>query len=547
MHGSGDVTVIKRPERWDAPFDPNFTDADVTRLLTLPEFAAIDGARFPKHIPLAGVLKNDTRLVRYQPGDIAIRAGDYGNSAFFVLKGTLRVVLARDLPVRDSAGPVRRTLFGTLTQGWRRPPAPEIRDISRYENLAAQLSKADHTPRIILQDVPAVLEAHDTTTLTRGALFGELSALGRMPRTATIFADEDAELLEIRWQGLRELRRFDAGWRSALDARSRENAQEFLRALPLFRELEQSALENLAAAAHFETHGDFDWHTSFQRMREIGKADPLIAGQGHYPDGLLILRAGFARLSRQVGSISQTQCYLGAGSMFGLDEIWDGRTGDAVPLRASLHALGFVDLLRLPTRALEKSLFPHLREKPTAPPAANRASAPAMEWCIDERFVNGRRTMVIDLDRCVRCDDCVSACAAAHEGNPRFVRHGRVFDRWMVANACMHCADPVCMIGCPTGAIHRSQGSGTIVINDDTCIGCGTCATACPYDNIRMVDVRDLDGRLVRDKHLQMPIRKATKCDYCEGRAAGPACVNACPHDALRRVDLTHETDFETR
>ena len=43
--------------------------------------------------------------------------------------------------------------------------------------------------------------------------------------------------------------------------------------------------------------------------------------------------------------------------------------------------------------------------------------------------------------------------------------------------SCMHCADPVCMIGCPTGAIGRDAGSGNILINDETCIGCSTCAT----------------------------------------------------------------------
>ncbi len=99
--------------------------------------------------------------------------------------------------------------------------------------------------------------------------------------------------------------------------------------------------------------------------------------------------------------------------------------------------------------------------------------------------------MLIDLDRCVRCDECVVACARAHDNNPRFNRHGRRHDHYMVANACMHCMDPVCMIGCPTGAIHRSSAGGQVVINDLTCIGCSTCANSCPYDNIRMVEARD--------------------------------------------------------
>ena len=33
-------------------------------------------------------------------------------------------------------------------------------------------------------------------------MFGEIAALTRSPRTSTVFADAEAELLELRWQGL---------------------------------------------------------------------------------------------------------------------------------------------------------------------------------------------------------------------------------------------------------------------------------------------------------------------------------------------------------
>ena len=146
--------------------------------------------------------------------------------------------------------------------------------------------------------------------------------------------------------------------------------------------------------------------------------------------------------------------------------------------------------------------------------------------------------MLINLDRCVRCDDCVRACASTHDGNPRFIRHGKTFSNWMVANACMHCADPVCMIGCPTGAIHRSMSGGTVIINDDTCVGCETCANSCPYSNIRMVPIRDENNQQILDQQNHKPIIKATKCDLCADQISGPACVFSCPHDALKRVDL---------
>ena len=131
--------------------------------------------------------------------------------------------------------------------------------------------------------------------------------------------------------------------------------------------------------------------------------------------------------------------------------------------------------------------------------AGARIGPDVMEFLTEHRYFNGTATMLIDLDRCTRCDDCVRACASTHDNNPRFLRHGPTNGRIMVANACMHCADPVCMIGCPTGAIHRSLSVGSVVINDLTCIGCGSCANSCPYDNIRLVAIRELDGRPVLD------------------------------------------------
>ncbi|MGI9499037.1 MAG: 4Fe-4S dicluster domain-containing protein, partial [Geminicoccaceae bacterium] len=160
-----------------------------------------------------------------------------------------------------------------------------------------------------------------------------------------------------------------------------------------------------------------------------------------------------------------------------------------------------------------------------------------INFLMNNRTINGTAAMFIDTDRCTACDDCVRACASAHNNNPRFVRHGPEQDNLMVANACMHCVDPVCLIGCPTGAIHRTQG-GLVTIDDITCIGCATCADSCPYDNIRMVEIRDQNGDFIVDQDTQAPIVKATKCDLCLEQPGGPACQRACPHDALTRIDL---------
>jgi Fe-S-cluster-containing hydrogenase component 2 len=97
------------------------------------------------------------------------------------------------------------------------------------------------------------------------------------------------------------------------------------------------------------------------------------------------------------------------------------------------------------------------------------------------------------------------------------------------------------MIECPTGAIHRDLDGGQVVINDVTCIGCGSCARNCPYDNIRMVEIRDTRGQFVLDESTNRPILKATKCDLCVDQLGGPACERACPHDALVRIDMSDE------
>ncbi len=165
-----------------------------------------------------------------------------------------------------------------------------------------------------------------------------------------------------------------------------------------------------------------------------------------------------------------------------------------------------------------------------------------LDFLADHRFLNGTQTMLINLDRCTRCDDCVRACASTHDNNPRFIRQGPKHDHIMVANACMHCVDPVCMIGCPTGAIARDSDTGTVRINDRTCIGCGTCANSCPYSAIRMVEIREPGGAFFVDDATKLPILKATKCDFCAGQLTGPACQAACPHDALIRVDMSDLT-----
>ena len=106
----------------------------------------------------------------------------------------------------------------------------------------------------------------------------------------------------------------------------------------------------------------------------------------------------------------------------------------------------------------------------------------------DQGLAQGQNLLLIDLDACTRCGDCVEACIDSHDdGYSRLFLDGPRFDRFLVPSACRQCFNPSCMIGCPVGSIQRGD-DGQIVI-EDWCIGCALCERQCPYDSIQMHDV----------------------------------------------------------
>jgi Fe-S-cluster-containing dehydrogenase component/CRP-like cAMP-binding protein len=565
--------AVPRPQRWDVPFGERMTEADVDRLLSIDPFRQTDASAFPTTLPLRGVLQNDTRIVHFEPGDLIVREGDYGHSAFMILAGSVRVSLKNlDPQMLGRSAQARPTWRRALAQLWQNARLPEVRrdfaERAAFPDSVGTREEADGT-RVFLQDVPRLLDRVGTVQLGAGEIFGELAALSRTQRTATVFAEDPATLLEIRWQGLRDLMRRTPAIREHVERLYRENSLlVHLRETPLLGKLSAWDLGRVAAATVFESYGNFDWYTDFGKHRSGDAAtrmaaEPLIAREGQVPSGLLLVRSGFARVSRRHGHGEQTVAYIGKGQAFGLAELGEShQTGQDGPLRHSLRAVGYVDILRIPSETIFEVVLPAsttanqplVKESELFSKGANglnqlvskeNNSAPypidprTLDFLADHRFLNGTETMLINLDRCTRCDDCVRACAATHDNNPRFVRQGPKHDQLMVANACMHCVDPVCMIGCPTGAIGRDQETGVARINDRTCIGCATCANSCPYDAIRMVEIRDTAGAIYLDDATNQPVLKATKCDLCSDQLTGPACQQACPHDALVRLNLS--------
>ena len=164
-------------------------------------------------------------------------------------------------------------------------------------------------------------------------------------------------------------------------------------------------------------------------------------------------------------------------------------------------------------------------------------------------LVQGQKLMLVDLDRCTRCGDCMRACVATHgDGASRLFLDGPRFGKYLVPNSCRKCLDPVCMIGCPVGSIVRGD-NGEIAIKD-WCIGCALCADQCPYGSIHMQRLADLDLPIagpslvhhageVETKKVE---HRAVVCDLCSSLPGQePACVYHCPHDAALRIDARCE------
>lgn len=567
------VIEVERPQRWDHPLDPTMSDESARWLLKLPPFSQMDHSRFSDSAKLTDILRNDSRLLDLVSGDVIFQEGQYGASAYLVLSGQVRVFLTKLLTdtkrkSNSSWNPLLWLKPWNKSGDRRKQPrsAPRVAKSVRPVEFAQRGTGAN--TRVFLQDVPGVLADHGTAVVKTGELFGELAAVMRSPREFTAIAENDCVVLEIRWQGLKLLKQ-DPKFRQLLDERYRsEVLRSHLRETPLLRYVPDENLSHVIEATKFESFGNLEWYAEYrkrakQKPAEQIAAEPLIAEEGSYAAGLWIIRGGFARLSRRQGAGHRTLAYLGKGQTFGVSELLHNfhRDDNSTPLpyQESLRAIGYVDTLCIPKHIVNQHILPFIRQADLPAPIESPRyqfnqpvlDAPLeqdefsvetglLEFMVDNRLMNGREAMVIDMDRCTRCDDCLRACATTHGSAPVFVRRGPQYGPWMFAQACMHCQDPVCMIGCPTGAIHRDQQSGNIDINVRTCIGCKTCAESCPYDNIRMVTSEDTSGREQFDQQTGLPILKATKCDLCVGvGGSGPACQSACPHDALVRIDLT--------
>ena len=140
--------------------------------------------------------------------------------------------------------------------------------------------------------------------------------------------------------------------------------------------------------------------------------------------------------------------------------------------------------------------------------------------------------IVADITRCIGCHACEVACVTSHHDDNWPRRRQDFQPRIHVISqnkenhvaTCHHCNDAPCVTSCPTHALYLENQS--IQFKQEWCIGCKSCAIACPFGAIEMVASGENAPQL------------AQKCDLCHEHVSGyPACVTVCPTQALRLMD----------
>ena len=142
--------TLDRPQRWDATFDPGMLEANVERLLRTAPFSRMKPGSFPARLSLRDIVKHDTRVRAYRRGEMIVREGDYGTSAFLVLSGVVRVVLGQGLPasVLGRRLSFRKNIFKAVAQLWACQKAPESfsrRDLKKDPGVSAREARGKET------------------------------------------------------------------------------------------------------------------------------------------------------------------------------------------------------------------------------------------------------------------------------------------------------------------------------------------------------------------------------------------------------------------
>ncbi|HVN28392.1 MAG TPA: cyclic nucleotide-binding domain-containing protein [Candidatus Binataceae bacterium] len=325
-------------------------------------------------------------------------------------------------------------------------------------------------------------------SLPAGTFYGELGALGGIPRSTDVVAGaDDTEILYIPDYALKFVNS-NIEARTLIMNRYRDRAvRAIANAIDLFQGVPRDFIDKLIPHCAIERYD----------LRGI-----TLIKQGDEGDAFYLMREGFVQVVRErEDGTKRVTAYIRNGEYFGEMALISGDKRYASVLTA-----GKCELIKIPKAdflalckqfpAVEKNIRDTIQRRYREEEQLSPDMSALLEKSGQLGMIQAEALLVMDLDRCVKCDNCVSACESLH-GESRLVRTGIQLGRYLVPAACRHCDDPKCMTACPTGAVKRRR-EGEIYFQYDMCIGCANCSIACPYDNIAMIETPKFDAAQAR-------------------------------------------------
>ncbi|MEP0548756.1 MAG: cyclic nucleotide-binding domain-containing protein [Rhodothermales bacterium] len=533
------ATVLQQQRLYEDRWSAYGANAGLLHLSSKP--SASELKRFDLFKPyddqLLDQLSPDISIAKWEKGAILFEEGSYLDVAFYIVEGTVSLFL--DKHATSASQPIFDTKLveAVASEPSQGDGAAQTAFVQPYQppkekKEAKGKKKGDGANITYLASMDFDLAHGEEHQLGRGDIFGEIGALNGWPQSVTARTATDCTLVQIRLPALQKLKLRSSDFKEWVDKLYRERTlSQQLKTTPLFRGTDDRFVEQLANRVELISCSPGD----------------VVTEEGAAVDAFYLVRSGFLRVSQKVGDGEVAVTYLRKGMTLGEVELLiDGLDG----WQTTVTSVGFTELVRIPRADFESILRddPAVRQhlwaaainriKETGYTKQNPEQPDLIEFSLAKGLVQGNSILVIDLDVCTRCDDCVRGCASTHDGRPRFVREGDRYDNFLIARSCYHCEDPVCLIGCPTGAIRRTNVGEVVAVDDNICIGCGNCANKCPYDAIVMHDTEEVWPDTALPEFLRGRDRRvASKCDLCYESDAGPACVNNCPHACAFRIN----------
>jgi putative YpdA family bacillithiol system oxidoreductase len=376
----------------------------------------------------------------------------------------------------------------------------------------------------------------------QGEFFGEVSLLTGRRRSGTVTASEPSLLIETPRKAMLRLLNTEASVKRALDEVFIVRAFRSY----LLPEADPDFLAKLAAKATLCSY----------------KAGEVVFREGDLGDAFYLVRNGSVKVSRIAGQGATAKewvlNYIPSGRYFGemaLLNPQDPRRNATVTATKYTEAVRLAkadfDVMLAQSPEVEAQMRANVQQRLIAGNLVRleeEVSGQPINAMMNEGVFEGTDVLLIDENKCVRCDQCVKACAATHGGQTRLYRtEGLIFANLLVPTSCRHCENPLCLTDCQAGDAILRDKNGEVYIREN-CIGCGNCAKNCPYGNILMMHeehrpsnawdhLLTIIGLHSQTSHDAEPERsKAVKCDLCRDDQKGPACVRICPTGAATRV-----------